>query len=162
MKKLALLFCLFLVFVACGKDKTIEKIIYGDNPTYNERPVILEKADFDKVSVLKSFNSTDDFLNYLRQCSDNRTNLLGKKFKIKGTFNFNGSNFIALNEKHYFCYLTTIENTSDFRMTIYFADSDINNRPPEQLEAELTFIVYNCVYNDDYAKISSYSYDLRN
>ena len=163
MKKILLLLCLCLLFVSCGKDKTIEKIIYGDNTTYDDgRPAILDKTDFDTVSVSKSFDSTDEFLNYLKQCKDNKTNLLGKKFKIKGTFNFPNKLFIALNEKHYFYYSTTIyDNASDSRMIISFADSDINNQPPEQLELEITCIIYSCLYNA-YADIKSYSYDLRN
>ena len=169
MKKLVLLLCFFLIFVSCGKDKTIEKIIYGDISSYDyDRPAILDKADFDKVPVSKSFNSTDEFINYLKQCKDNKTNLLGKKFKIKGTFEIlRDGPFTALNEKHYFYYSTTISEYVDAggsKLDIYFADSDTKNYPPEQLEPELTCIVYSCEYHYYYntASIRGYSYDLRN
>lgn len=167
MKKIILLLCLCLVFISCSKDdKTIEKIIYGDKITYGDNPTILDKNKFNQVSVSKSFNNTNDFISYMKQCFNNRTNLLGKKFKVKGIFNIRQSDFVAIDEKHYFFFRTSIEDIDSSPKVISiikFVSSNSNTNPPEQIN-EITFIVTKNEgsYYEDNKQITleGYSYDL--
>ena len=158
MKKLALLLCLFFVFVSCGKDeKTIEKIIYGDKTSS-----VLDKDDYNKVSTTKSFNNIDDFVAYMTQCYNDKVNLVGKKFKVKGTFEIIDSGFCTINEKHYYMFrahLQTSENPQIY-MDIKLLDTDKNLAPPSQLETDLIYIVTKSNYKYSQAGIEGYSYNL--
>ena len=152
MKKLVLLFCLFLVFVACGKDKTIEKIIYGDKTSS-----VLDKQDYDKVSITKSFNSINDFKTYIEQCAENNVNLVGKKFKIRDTFAISNMGFYSIDAKHYFIYRSAIQ-ISEFYLLLTYLDT---KEAPEQVEMEIAFIVTKCEYPSYMNSIEGYSYSLQ-
>lgn len=160
MKKIVLLLCLFLVFVACGKDKTIEKIIYGNDTRYGENPTVLDKADFDKIPISKSFNSYDDFCNYMAECFESKANILGKKFKITNTFNVVEEDCRILDEKHFWQYCIRKYGDEPLDFTIHFANA--NNISTSQI-SEVTFLVTICIYRYGQtiiAQIKGYSYDL--
>ncbi|MBO7713905.1 MAG: hypothetical protein J6S85_10075 [Methanobrevibacter sp.] len=160
MKKLVLLFCLFLVFVACsGKDKTIEKIIYGDKSS-----VILDKEAFNKIPTTKSCNNFDELATYINQCAEDKTNLAGKKIKVKGVFNISGPHFVSIDEKHYSlfqCNNMVLSESPHIEFWVKFIDSDKNKTNPGQVEMELTCIVSKCQYQyPSYFVVEVYSYDI--
>lgn len=155
MKKLVLLLCFFLVFVACGKDeKTIEKIIYGDKTSS-----VLDKDDYNKVAITQSFNSFNDFKSYALQCAENKTNLAGKKFKVRDTFKISIEGFNSIGEKHFFIFKTYINSSDTQRLefTLKYIDT---KEAPEQVEMEMIFIVTKCQYYSIWNTIEGYSYSL--
>ena len=159
MKKLVLLLCFFLVFVACGKDKTIEKIIYGDKTSS-----ALDKDDYNKVAISKSFNSIDEFVTYMKQCFNDKVNLIGKKFKVKGTFEISSSGFYSINEKHYYMFRVYLHESENPFVQAYidFLDTDKSLTPPSQLQMDLVFIITRSDYYEygPQASIQGYSYSL--
>ena len=159
-KLLLLLLCCGLFFCACDKDKTIEKIIYGDKVSS-----ILDKEEFNNVSVSKSFDTIDSFVNYINECAANKVNLMGKKFKVKGLFYMKKEDFSyeAIGEKHYNYLSATIQGYSNLWFYIKFIDSDLSLPSTSySTEKEFTFIISVCRYNYDGEKnnIEGYSYDL--
>ena len=160
MKKLVLLLCFFLVFISCGKDeKTIEKIIYGDKTSS-----VLDKDDYNKVAIARSFNSIDDFVAYMKQCYNDKVNLIGKKFKVKGTFDISSSGFYSINEKHYYMFRVHLDTSENpyVQMYINLLDTDKNLTPPSQLQMDLVFIITRSDYYEygPQASINGYSYSL--
>lgn len=162
MKKIILfIMCSIICFTACGeKEKTIEKLIYGDKVSS-----ILDKDEFNKVSISKSFATIKAFVDYINQCATNKVNLMGKKFKVRGLFYFQKEDFDyeAIDDKHYNYLSATIEGYSNLWFYIKFIDSDLNlSSAPYSAEKEFTFIVsvnrYN--YNGGKNNIEGYSYDL--
>lgn len=162
---LLLLFSIFL-FTSCGKDKTIEKIIYGDTPTSGNTEnngKILSREQFNSVAVTQEFNSIDDFYNYMLQCYTNKTNLLGIKFKIKASFNLTDTlqYYPDLNDENHYFYKTfskTIGSNPNVFFSVDFTDTDLNS-DVSSID-EVTFIVRYCYYyySSGSINIGCYSY----
>ena len=165
MKEISLLlFCLIgvsFLFTSCGKDKTVEKLIYGDTSLN-----MLSRDQFNSLSVSISFDNIDDFYNYIKQCAMNKTNLLGKKFRINN-HHFELQDYLSYNGQNYFykaCGSYYDDDTCDIRFSVGFVNTylytDITS------VESVTFIVQGCNYwygsgysSSEYeAEISGYSY----
>lgn len=155
-KLLLLLLCCGLFFCACGKDKTIEKIIYGDKVSS-----ILDKQEFDKVPVFREFNNTEDLLAYINQCYQNKTNISGKKLKVKGLCSLH-KYFYANDPNHYYNIRGTFSSSSSpstFRVD--FVDTDKNIEPPSEATISFTCIVTEVgLYNSNSFYSYSYGYTI--
>ena len=152
--KLTILFLFFSIFlfISCGKDKTIEKIIYGDT--------IDSEKQFKSRAISREFNNVNEFRDYMVECLNNKTNVLGFKFKIKGTFQL--KNTLSFKSKHYYQYKgyawgSQVYPKLDFE--IGFVNTDLDSTISSV--DELVFIVRECTYNYDgygYIYIDGYSY----
>ena len=145
---------IMFLFVSCGKDKTIEKIIYGDPGNSENNSKILSKEDFNSLPFLQEFNSFNDFNNYLDQCCANKTNILGAKIRIKGSFDL--TNFLEYFEDYYYYKQNCINDSSNGYFRVYFVNTDLNSNASNI--GEVSFIVNRCFYNDNYYEVYGYSY----
>ena len=149
--------CITFLFASCGKDKTIEKIIYGEPGNSENKSKILNIGDFNSFSISQEFNSINDFYNYINQCCVNKTNLLGIKFKIKDSFALN--NTLEYFEDYYFykqIFLYSNVSSGTIYFTVSFVNTDLNSNVSNI--GELVFIVNVCRYVDGSIEIRGYSY----
>jgi len=158
--------CITFLFVSCGKDKTIEKIIYGENSNNedNKYSLILDKEQFNSVAITREFNNIDDFFNYIEQCWTNKTNLAGLKFKIRGSFTVTNSDLLYSDDYsyyggHYFYKKLVVSLTTPYRtLTINFTDTDLNSTITNTEDVVFIVIYSNYSYDSEYQKYSIYSY----
>lgn len=148
---------IIFLFASCGKDKTIEKIIYGDNATNT-----LSRDKFNAVSIKKEFNNIDDFHNYVKQCYTDKTNITGAKFKVKGHFDL--SEYIYYqngDDKYYYKQIilhTDYSNRPYLYLSVNFVNTDLNSSISSV--EEIIFIITSSTYDYDsqYFGIGGYSY----
>ena len=155
MRKLSLVFvcfiCSIFLFVSCGKDKTIEKIIYGEPTTSGDNGNILSREQFNSVAISREFDSVDDFYNYMKQCCVNKTDLREIKFKIKGSFT---PRAVIYEENNAYKRIDITVNSSPY-MYLFIKCFDFNATYTE----EIIFIVNNLRYfNESNFEVHGYTY----
>lgn len=147
--------CITFLFTSCGKDKTIEKIIYGEPITNgdngNNNSNILNKEQFNSVAISREFNSFDDFYNYMKQCCVNKTDLREIKFKIKGSFT---PRAVIYEENNAYKRIDITINSSPY-MSLIIKCFDFNATYAE----EIIFIINHLRYYSEYNfEVHGYAY----
>lgn len=174
------LLCILFLFTSCGKEKVVEKLIYGETVTKDDiegngnnenngntenNSVMLSKDKFNSIAITREFNNIEDFFNYINQCHTNKIRLNELKFKIRGPFTVinqlsypNDSSFYG---EHYIYKRISISFSNPYRsLSINLIDTDLNSNISSV--DEIIFIVgyTNYYYDDSYNKfmIEGYSY----
>lgn len=142
--KIAVVFllCILFLFTSCGKEKVVEKLIYGDTVTNSNNENngnsgktlgserILSREQFNSVAITREFNNFGEFISYLNQ----NKNLVGLKFKIRGSFTLRQTQEynqdLNVDNHYYYKALVIATNPSNspyYALTVNFADTNLNS-----------------------------------